>query len=437
MQENNTQQTWYEAWKPQKEQVVTPENYTPKEEFQAILDSLKPFKAEPRVSFELEPDTMAHIAHRKREGHYYARQGNPAGDELEKRIIQLEVNHAPEHFDAVVYPSGMAAISNTIDSLYLLSKEERSKGKRNVFVLVEPVYTQTKIILKSLLPGDLEETIVVKAGEDSDVTDKIKEHGDKIIAVFFEPVKNPTLEYTNTREVAEVANEHNVPVVVDNTFLTPYLLQPSRMGADIVIHSTTKYIGGKGDLLGGIVIGPKEFINAETCGPRALRTEKGAVPSMRDLNLIIKRLPDLADNVESHCRNAREVAGFLRSNQYIGDVCYPNLREQTRDGYAGGVVTALLKGRDDEEKYARGRRLAEFFSNNPGPMHYEVSFGEKRTLVLPYDSVGYTKDQIIGVGYPVGLVRISIGREKDIGPTKEYLRKALNYACSPSTRERC
>lgn len=432
---------WYGAWKKQKDQVITPENYASKEEFDAVLDSFEDFEADTRNSFEMEEvDSLIPMAHGEKEGFFYGRAANPATKELERRVVLLEGGHIPlvhEVLDAVALPAGMAAISTTVEALYWLSKDERTEGKRNRFLLVEPAYTQTKTVLKELLPVDLKETVVIdsRKGKTSDITEKIEELGDKIIAVIFEPVKNPSLEYTDTREVAKAARKHGVPVVVDNTFLTPYLQQSFRMGADIVMHSGTKYMGPPNeekpsDLFSGVVTGPKGFINAETYGVRALRSARGFVPSVRDLNLIINRLPSLDDKVEAHCRNARELSEFLKNHQHVESVLYPDLGEETRDGKAGGVVTYILKGKNDREKADRSKRLTNYLIKNKGQVSYETSLGDHRTLILPFDTLGYNIDELKGAGYQIGIVRVAVGREEDFRPTIEHLNKGMNYACS-------
>jgi len=410
----------FQEWSEKREQIVTGENFSNPEDFQKTIDSLD---APNRVT-ELNPalerlDVITDIASGKEEGFFYARTNHSNYAQLEARLKALEVGRLshPEYFDCKVFPSGMAAITTALEAL--------AKGREGTFIHGDVSYISTKDILKD--QGDKVSKVGSLPGIGCDLTkpenlrkvlEEQKAKGIDVLGVIFEPVANPTTAYTNIREIAAIAHEYDVPVIVDNTFLTPFLLEPFRMGADMVIHSLTKYFSGYGDMMGGAVIMPNEFAD----GVQDIRKNKGAVMSPRDAYEFTVRAPRIKKVIESHCKNAKQLADSLKDIDEI-EVSYSDLTGETRDGFAGGVLSFYFKG-DDQTAYQRARNLADYFIKNPGTVKYAVSLAEPQTLVIPWASQ-LSLDRIKDWNVPAGLVRVAVGREEDFENVIQYIKKGI------------
>lgn len=363
--------------------------------------------------------------------YFYARSGHKNYDDLEKLLVLAEAPtliESQDIVDAAVFSSGMGAISAVIDSL-----AKGSDGKK--FIAGKTLYTSTKEILDKNLPANLEETEFIDTTDVNKVREALERNKGNVVALYFEPVTNPMLGFTKVREVAEIAHEYDVPVVVDNTFLTPYLQNPLMMGADIIIHSLTKYISGEGDMLAGAVIGPYEFINDDG-GMKYMRKHKGATLNPRDAHTLSRRMRGLPDRMERHCYNAKAIAEAMESNENVGDVYYPNLGRDTREGYAGGVLSFVIKGDSPEQKIQMEKRFIESI-NHERVVQHRVSLGEPGTLVVGYSNLlsglGRNDEEIKqimdGLGIPLGLIRVSAGREESIEKIINHMNDAVEYAC--------
>lgn len=360
-------------------------------------------------------------------GQWYNRFGSLAEFALCQLLVQLEAGYLTEkginpldHLAATVFPSGMGAIDTVARHLVRQIPITQRQGKRVLHG--ETVYFNTNDVFGPRMEEmGLEAALRVDTRDVQELRTTLQQNP-KVIAVYFEPVTNPLIQYTNTREVSEVAREHNVPVIVDNTFLTPYLQQPLRMGADIVIHSLTKYMNGHGDLTAGVVIGPKELIKAI----RNLQTESGMVISSAETALTLyNRVSELPKRMEQHLTNAREIADFLKSpecEKYVQEVYFPKLsQEDTRYGLPGAVISFTPKGNTPEQRQQKEAELMQYVIEHPGSLVHKVSLGEQSHLFFGETTFGY------GAGtLPPGVVRLAVGRESVEGAI-QHLKAALQH----------
>jgi methionine-gamma-lyase len=223
--------------------------------------------------------------------------------------------------------------------------------------------------------------------------------------------------------VADIAHGHGVQVVVDNTYCSPYLQRPLELGADLVVHSATKYLGGHGDLMAGAVIGKAEVL----AGIRmhGLKDMTGAVLSAQDAYLVLRGLKTLALRMERHCGNAEAMAELLASHPAVEVVAYPGLRSFAQYDLAkrqmlrpGGLVAFELKG---------GLEAARRFMNSLNLITRAVSLGDAETLVQHPASMThsfYTKEERTQHLISEGLIRISAGLE-DIEDLNSDIVQAL------------
>ena len=405
-------------WKERKSGVIVPDrNFS--EEFPDLR-----FREPPVEDIALDLDRQS--------DYWYARSSHPDYTKLERLLVKAEAPHVgdPEgNIDAAVFSSGMAAISAVIDAL-----AEGSDGKR--FVAGKTLYYHTGILLRDKRPKNLSEAEFVDATEPEKVREALEKNKGNIAALFFETVTNPTLDVTKVREMSKLAKEYDVPVVVDNTLLTPYLQNPLMMGADIVIHSLSKYFNGMGDFLGGAVIGPYEFINDKNIGVKPLRASKGAALFPGHANEIAKRMSGLARRVDYHSRFARELAGALRKNDKVERVYYPDLGEETRDGRAGGVLSFIFKGKDEQERFEREKRFMQYATRKASTPQHKVSFGMPNTAIIgeanTYALIGRNLDEIKDIlgkaNIPIGLIRIGVGRDVNRNTIIGIINDAVEHA---------
>ncbi|MBW2977811.1 aminotransferase class I/II-fold pyridoxal phosphate-dependent enzyme, partial [Candidatus Woesearchaeota archaeon] len=246
-----------------------------------------------------------------------------------------------------------------------------------------------------------------------------KSKGKEVLGVIFEPIANPSIEYTDTREVAKVAHRYNVPVIVDNTFLTPYLQEPFRMGADMVVHSLTKYFSGKGDMTGGVVIAPKELIP----GVQNVRKNQGGIMSIRDAQEFGSRAGYVASVVEEASENAKELAHALRSVDGVSVNYVEEDFSETRYGLGGGVLSFVFDGEGDVP-YKRGRKFDQYLIGNPHTIKHRVSLAEPHTLSITWAGQ-LSPDAIQKWGVKPGLVRVACGTESDYSQVIDHIKRGI------------
>lgn len=341
----------------------------------------------------------------EQEGYVYTRIGNPTQAALEKEMAFLEGGEA-----ALAFGSGMAAISSIVFSLCRAGDN---------FVSSNTLYGGTHSLFVDTLPR-----MNIEARE-VDTTDlsQIEQAIDKDTKLLYiESPANPTLAISDLTECAKIANKHKISLVIDNTFSTPYFQRPFELGAHIIVHSATKYIGGHGDTVAGVVIGKKEYID-ELRG-NFLR-DLGGVISPLSAWLLVRGLKTLAVRMERHEENALKIAKYLQFHPKIEQVWYPGLA--THPQYelgkkqmsgAGGMVSFEIKG---------GRKTGEKLMNSVQIFTLAVSLGDVDSLIEHPASMThstYSSEELQKIGITDGLVRLSVGLE-DVHDLIDDLGQAL------------
>ncbi|MGE8687946.1 MAG: trans-sulfuration enzyme family protein [Achromobacter sp.] len=329
----------------------------------------------------------------ERQGYVYGRTRNPTQALLEERLASLEGAEA-----GVATASGMAAISATLFSL-LQSGDE--------IVVDQIVYGTAFTLFTQGLARFGVRAVFADFTRPETVAAAI---GPKTRAVYFETPANPNLRLVDIAAVSAIARGKGLLTIVDNTFATPVLQRPIEHGADIVLHSATKYLGGHGDLLAGAVLGRKVHIDAIRL--QGLRYFTGATLSPFTAFLVLRGIKTLELRVQRHSESARRVAELLRGHAAVAEVFYPGLpdtagidiaRRQLAAG--GGLVAFELKG-----GLAAGRALL----NGLKLARIAVSLGDPETLIQHPASMthaSYTAEDRERYGLSEGLLRLSVGLE--------------------------
>ncbi|HEY4543140.1 MAG TPA: methionine gamma-lyase, partial [Tissierellaceae bacterium] len=326
------------------------------------------------------------------EGYIYSRLGNPTTTALEEKIASLEGAEA-----AVAAASGMGAISTAIWV---------SVKAGDHIVASKTLYGCTFALLShGVTRYDIDVTFV-----DTTNLDEVKAAmRDNTKLVYLETPANPNLALTDIEAISKIAHEvEGCKVIVDGTFTTPYIQRPLDLGADIVVHSATKYLNGHGDVIAGFVAGDKEFIDQVRL--LGIKDLTGAVLSPFDAFLIARGLKTLKIRMEEHCKNAMEVAKFLEAHEAVEKVYYPGLESfpqydlaQKQMKLPGAMISFELKGGFEE-----GRKLMDSVEL----CKLAVSLGDAETLIQHPASMThspYTPEERAASGISEGLVRLSVG----------------------------
>jgi len=324
-------------------------------------------------------------------GYEYARTGNPTRNAFEDCVAALE-----NGVWAAAFASGLAATA-TISRLFTVGDEiicfdDVYGGTRRFFTKVgEPSGLITKYVDLSVLEH-------LKAA----ITPKTK-------LIWIETPTNPTLKLCDIKAVCDIAHQHNVIVAVDNTFMTPYFQRPLDLGADLVIHSVTKYLNGHSDVVMGIVIGNSEDLRTRL---KYLQNAMGAIPSPFDSFLAIRSLKTLHVRMDRHAQNAMAVALFLEKHPKVDKVVYPGLPSHPQYALAkkqmtgfGGMITIWLKG---------GLAQSRKFLENVKIFALAESLGGVESLIehpaiMTHASVPAEARAALGISD--SLVRLSVGIE--------------------------
>ena len=327
-------------------------------------------------------------------GYIYTRLGNPTTTVLENKIAALEEGEA-----AVATSSGMGAISSTLWTVL--------KAGDHV-VTDKTLYGCTfALMCHGLTRFGIEVTFVDTSNLD-EVKNAMKEN---TRVVYLETPANPNLKIVDIEALAKIAHTNpNTLVIVDNTFATPYMQKPLTLGADVVVHSVTKYINGHGDVIAGLVITNKAL--ADQIRFVGLKDMTGAVLGPQDAYYIIRGMKTFEIRMERHCKNARKVVEFLNNHPKIERVYYPGL--ETHPGYEiakkqmkdfGAMISFELKG---------GFEAGKTLLNSLKLCSLAVSLGDTETLIQHPASMThspYTKEEREAAGITDGLVRLSVGLE--------------------------
>jgi len=330
----------------------------------------------------------------ERKGYVYGRTRNPTQALLEECIAGLENTEA-----GLAVASGMAAISSTLWTLLEAGNEVVIDHTLygNSFALFVRGLTRFGVKVTVADFTDLDAAAAAIAGG----TPKV---------VFFETPANPNLRIIDIAAIGRMAHEAGALLIVDNTFATPALQQPILLGADLVVHSATKFIGGHGDLIAGIVAGPKEII--EHIRRSGLRYFTGATIAPLTAFFLLRGLKTLELRMERHCSSALAIAQLLEQHPAIAWVSYPGLANSSFHELArrqmtafGGLIACELRG---------GKKAGMAFMNRLALITRAVSLGDAETLVQHPASMThspYTQEERQKHGISDGLIRFSIGLE--------------------------
>ena len=381
---------------------------------------------------------VAELFDLKANGFFYSRLANPTVSAVEEKIAMLEGG-----VGALCTSSGQSATFLSILNIasagdHILSATGIYGGTVNLF----------SVTLKKI---GIEVTFVDNDASDEEIQNAIK---DNTKAIFGETIANPTVNIFDIERFANVAHKNNIPLIVDNTFATPILCKPISFGADIVTHSTTKYMDGHAETVGGVIVdsGNFDWTNGkfnELCTPddsyhgvvyteafgKAAYIIKARVQLMRDLGccqsahaafLLNNGLETLPLRMERYCKNAQAVAEFLQSHEKIESIAYPTLKgdkyEELAKKYlpngASGVISVKLKGSKEQcVKFIDSLKLVSLV----------VHVADIRTCILHPASSTHrqlTDEQLLNAGVAPNLVRLSVGLE-NIEDIIEDLNNAL------------
>jgi methionine-gamma-lyase len=341
-------------------------------------------------------------------GYIYSRLGNPTVSVLEQKVAALEKAEA-----GLAFASGMAAISAVIIGLVKTGDH---------ILCSRGLYGSTYAFLTLMQNRFGVEFTLCDMTDEQTVRNSIRPNT-KVI--YVETPINPTLELVDLRMVSEIAKEHQILTVVDNTFLSPYLQRPIEHGCDIVIHSATKYIGGHGDVIAGIAVGPQAMIDM-----LRMTTLKdiGGVLSPFDAYLLIRGLKTIGVRMHQHSKNALQIAEYLQQHPKVSAVYYPGLpdypqhelaKRQT-DGF-GGLLSFELKG---------GLEAGKRVMNQVQLCKLAVSLGDVDTLIQHPASMTHSvvpAEERLKMGISDGLIRLSVGLE-NVEDIVLDLEQALQHA---------
>lgn len=325
-------------------------------------------------------------------GYQYARSHNPTRTALEESLASLENAKY-----GLATSSGLAAASTVLNTLssgdHVICGEDVYGG---VFRLFEQVYRRFGIEFSYVDARNLDSL-------EECVTSKTK-------LVWIESPTNPLLRLADIEGISKITRKHGLTFVVDNTFATPYLQKPISLGADIVIHSTTKYISGHSDVIGGAVITSNEELYEDL---KFNHNAVGAVPGPFDCFLVLRGLKTLSARIKEHERNATEIAQYLEKHPAVESVYYPGLKSHPQHELArsqmkgyGGVVSCVLKG---------GQEAAKQLVNNTKLFQLAESLGGVKSLICQPASMTHKpipKEIREKSGIVDGLIRLSVGLEE-------------------------
>lgn len=346
--------------------------------------------------------TDAYAARKAAGGFGYSRSGNPTTRALEQKIAAIECAE-----DCVATASGMGAVGSIMVALLHTGDH---------VVCGDTVYGGTSAVMRTNLPQFGVDVTFVDTSDlaqiEAAITPKTK-------MIYFETPANPTMKVTDIAAVAGIARRHGgIRVVVDNTFAPPPIQQPLTLGADLVLHSVTKYINGHGDVLGGVVAGSKEDV--KLIRMNAVTKMNGTPPSPFNSYLVLRGMKTLDLRVRRHCENAMKVARFLETHPHVEKVYYPGLesfaghevaKRQMAEGlYTGMVSFDLKEGIHGLSALEAGQKLL----NNLKIPSIAVSLGDPDSLIEQPASMthaGVPREARLASGISDGLIRYSVGLE--------------------------
>ena len=351
----------------------------------------------------------------EQQGYIYHRLGNPGVDILEQRLAVLESAEA-----ALATSSGMGAITAVFWSLLSAGDE---------IIADKTLYGCTFSLLRHHMHRFGIKATFIDMTDPQNLADAISE---KTKIVYCETPANPNMRLVDIAAVADICHNNDATFVVDNTYCTPYLQRPIILGADLVVHSATKYLSGHGDLLAGAVVGSKEMI--KFIRHTGIKELTGAAISSFDAFLLMRGLKTLNLRMERHSATALKLAGALEGHPAVAQVYYPGLTSSPYHDLAkrqmrlfGGMIALELKG-----GLAEGRKFMDALEL----VTTAVSLGDAETLVQHPASMThstYAPEERAAHGFTDGLIRISVGLE-DYDDIQADILNALDLLARGSTQ---
>jgi cystathionine gamma-lyase len=352
---------------------------------------------DPRTGAVMTPiyatSTYAQTSPGEHKGYDYARTRNPTRDALEACLAELEGGHS-----AFAFASGMAAIGTVLELLdsgsHVVAMDDLYGGSYRILERVRKRSAGLQATFVDLSdPNNLEKAIKPNTR-----------------MVWVETPTNPLLKIVDLAAIARIARKHKLISVCDNTFASPWIQRPIEHGFDIVVHSTTKYLNGHSDVIGGAAILRDDSLKEKLA---FLQNAVGSVPSPFDAFLTLRGIKTLAVRMERHCGNAMHVAAFLSKHAKVQRVIYPGLPSHPQHTLAatqmnaryGGMVTAVLKG---------GLAASKRFLERCSLFTLAESLGGVESLIehpAIMTHASLPEDVRAGLGIDDGLVRLSVGIE--------------------------
>jgi len=363
-----------------------------------------------------QTSTFVQDAPGENKGYDYARSNNPTRAALEKIVAELEGGVA-----ASAFASGLAAIDAVVKLLQsgdeILAVDDIYGG---AFRLFTQIYAKFGIKVTYVDTTDIANVIDA-------ITPQTK-------LIWLETPTNPTLKISDIAAIARVAKQHDILLCVDSTFASPALQQPIKLGADIVVHSATKYLGGHSDLIAGLVISKTKELGDQI---KFIQNASGAILSPNDSWLIIRGVETLYLRVEQHCNNALKVAEFLQDHPSVDKVYYPGLATHHNHAIAaqqqsafGGIVTFTLK--EDTEAAAKNVvcstqlfKLAESLGGVKSLLCHPATMTHKTIPVEKRHAAGVSDS----------LIRLSVGLEDADDLIKDIDQALVKVTSTVSVRE--
>ena len=342
----------------------------------------------------------------EREGHIYSRISNPTCDLLEQRIATLEGAEA-----GLAMASGMGAITAVLWTLLSPGDE---------VIVDKTLYGCTFAFMRH---GLAKWGVTITHVDMTDVDNLRAAISDKTRVVYFETPANPNMRLVDIAAASDIAHAAGAQVVVDNTYATPYLTRPIELGADIVVHSATKYLGGHGDVVAGLIAGTAEQITEIRLV--GMKDMTGAVMAPFNAMLILRGLKTLALRMDRHCASARVVADYLEAHPAVSSVHFPGLQSFPQHELAerqmaqpGAMIAFEIDG---------GMAGGIQFMNALEMIQRAVSLGDAETLIQHPASMThstYTAEERLEHDISDGLIRLSVGLE-DVADILQDLDQAL------------
>lgn len=358
------------------------------------------------VSFAYKDiDTWHKVALNEAEGHIYSRNTNPTVRAFEDKVKVLEGAEA-----ATSFSSGMAAISNTLATFL-------TTGDR--IVSIKDSYGGTNVIFNEFLPPLGIEVSLCETGDYEQLEAEISK-GCQVL--YLETPTNPTIKITDIKRLSLVAKKVSALVVVDNTFATPINQNPLELGADITLHSASKYLGGHADALGGVICGNQDLVKKVY----HYREINGATLAPMDAYSLLRGMKTLKLRVQRQNENAMMIANYLQNHPAVEQVNYPGLashpdheiaKMQMHGGYGGMLSFAVKGGLDAIKEFLPKLNYA----------HMAANLGCVETVVGPPSTTSHVEcsaEERMAAGIPEGLVRYSTGIE-DVEDLIADLEQAL------------